>query len=54
MKYEKPMIRTLDSSEVLEFLGPASALSSGSDLLVGGATPTSTSSSGSGSTMGRF
>ena len=54
MKYEKPMIRTLDSSEVLEFLGPASALSSGSDLITGVTTPTRTSGSGSGSSMGRF
>jgi hypothetical protein len=51
MKYEKPMIRTLDSSAVLESMGPASALSSGSDIISGGMSPLSSSGGGANSTL---
>jgi hypothetical protein len=51
MKYEKPMIRTLDSSAVLESMGPASALSSGSDIISGGLSPLRSSGGGANSTL---
>ena len=53
MKYEKPTVRTLDSSTILESMGPASALSSGSDIISDGISPTGTSIGNSNSTLSR-